>query len=489
MKKRTILGLLALSSILQAHSSEPLMVSTKGMGSFFHKIEDFFHKPASLVSGISLPAPVLFDVNILSPFQMLFRETVSFTHSTNNALCSLAQNVMQEAEEELYTLEQASERFIEEIQLGGTYLMHKILLETLDVDLEKLIPEFMSIHQYIATLQQRVTELTTAPIIDQLQDLLTLVETTQEKAERIQQEGLVKLSAQLASSALFGTHYPLVDCFNELYAVYPTVIQKIDRLYLRETGLVTHSIFNLSSELIEQLIFFHESAGKIGTLFIHDGLISTLDISKNRIRKLGNALEFVTSTQPLIVVAPPTTTDALIQILQSCVWGDGLKLRPLVMKEIDNALKIAEPLVAQIEPYTQRLEQFTLLVTDLPSRLHANFLNLLRESPAHNIPRSPLLLLELLEEEVAAIREELHMVIAQPINLTHQLCTLLTISSRLLTYTNSFMGSTKELPFIHPDIIRGLGFVAEDVNGLSTIIVQLMDEIDQFKLLHRGKMI
>ena len=489
MKKRTILGFLALSSILQAHNSEPLLASTKGMSSFFHKIEDFFQKPAALVSSISLPAPVLFDVNILSPFQMLFRETVSFTHSTNNALCSLAENIIQEAEDQFYTLEQASERFIEEIQLGGTYLMHRILLETLEVDLDKLIPEFMSIQQYIARLQQRVTELTTAPILTQLQDLLTLVETTQEKAERIQKEGLMRLTSQLAANAIFGTHYPLVDCFNELYAVYPTVIKKIDGLYLREIGVVTHSIFNLSSELIEQLIFFHESAGKIGTIFIHDNLISTLDISKNRIRKLGNALEFVTSTEPLIVVAPPTTTDALLQILQSCVWGDGLKLRPLMLQEIDNALKIADPLVAQIDPYTQRLERFTSLVTELPSRLHANFLNSLRESPGHNIPRSPLLLLELLEEEVAVIREELHIVIAQPINLTHQLGTLLTISTRLLTYTNSFMGSTKKQPFIHPDIIRGLGFVAEDVDGLSTIIVQLMDEIDKFKLLHRGKMI
>lgn len=484
MKKAVImLSLLSLS--ISAQDELLYKYPHRTMSNFYEKIKNFFHVP-EIKPTVALEAITVAGSTLLSPFQALFRQTISFTSKTNNILCSIAETVVDETKERYYTLEQAIERFIEEIQEGGTFLINRALIETLDVDLEQFVPTLISIHQYVNELQQTISKLQNAAIIPQIEQLISLIETTQQNALDLQKAGILSLSADLASYALFSSPSPLVDKFRQLYNVYPVAIEKVEELPIIQTGLIVHSAFNLSSELIEKIVQLHDASGKIGDIFVHGELIHTLDVFKNQIRKLGNAIEFVTSTQPLIVVAPPTTTSALLQILQNCVWRGGLSLRPLVEKEIEHAVSIGEPMIKQIEAYIERVEHFLPLITHLPDRLHVNFVAALKKDPLKNIPESPLLLLELFEAEIIALKKELNAIVDQPIIFVHQLCDLLNCSVKLLSYTNTFMGSSEEQPFIHRDVVRGLGFIAQDADMLCNTIKELIKALDCFKLLHNG---
>ncbi len=436
------------------------------ISSFFEKEE----KPAA-----AKPEP---EVDI-SPFQKLFRHTISFTTNTANVLTDFASHIIDEAKEKLYTVEQAADRFIGRIEDAGSTIIKTMLNQTLDVDLDLLIPSLQKIRAYIRKIQKTVPLLKGAAIRPQIDDLLTYLETTQKNAIDIQKAGMMKLSAKLASSVMFGKEHKLVNQFKQLYGVYPTAIEKINDFKINEAGNIAHRTFNNASELVEQMVFLHDATGKIGHILIDDALVHPLDSLKNKIRKLGNAVEFVTSTQPVVVVAPPTTTDALLEILKTFIWRGGLSLKEVATEKVEHLIALIKPIEGQIKPLVKKLKNFRQVLSEFQPRLHKQFVAKLKESPLTNIPLAPKVLLDLLEQEIEIVKSKLVGIAHASLVLVYHVSDGIALCSSLLECINQFMGATTEKPFIHRDIIRGVGFVAEDSVAFRTTIINITEALKE----------
>ena len=453
------------------HSVESLWGSIQtSINSFFEPKED----------APDTSQPEVQEEKDLSLFQQLFRNTITFTNNTANSLSAFAQKVMDEAKESILTIEDAADRFIGQVEDAGSAVMKKILNETLDVDLDLLFPSIDRIQNYITKLQRSVPKLENAPIKSQIEDMIDYLEHAQQNALSIQKAGIPKLMGKLASNALFDKKHKLVTQFKELYAVYPTVIGKVNDLHINETGKIAHTMFNNSSELVEQVLLLHNSTGKIGLILVDEGLVRPLDSLKNQVRKLGNAVEFVTSTEPVIVVAPPTTADALLEILKTFIWRGGFSLKDVALEKVERLMGLVDPIEHQINAVIENVQTLQPLMGDMPTRLHKNFVSKLKESPLTTIPLAPKILLDLLEEEIEQIKSSLSMLLHKSLVLIYHIADGVSVSSSLLDCVNTFMGATKDQPFIHNDIVRGVGFIAEDTVGFRTVLINVMEALKEY---------
>ena len=480
MKKYFVGAIILSFSLCAAHDIPDRFLGqsvTAVWGNIHASIASFFekeNKPNVLVA----PKPEI-ETDI-SPFQKLFRQTISFTNNTANVLTDFALHIIDEAKEKLYTVDQAADRFIGRIENAGSALMKTMLNQTLDVDLDLLMPSLQKIRAYIRKLQKTVPLLQESTLRSQVEDLLAYLEITQKNAVDIQEAGMMQLSAKLASSVMFGKEHTLVNQFKQLYDVYPTTIEKINDLKINEAGKIAHTAFNNASELVEQMVLLHDSTGKIGRIFIDDALVHPIDSLKNKIRKLGNAVEFVTSTEPVVVVAPPTTTDALLEILKTFVWRGGFSLKEVATEKVEHLVALIKPIEKQIKPLVKKLKNFRQILSEFQPRLHKQFVAKLKESPLTNIPLAPKVLLDLLEQEIEIVKSKLVGMLYSSLVLVYHVSDGIAICSSLLECINQFMGATAEEPFIHRDIIRGVGFVAEDSVAFRTTLINVTEALKEF---------
>ncbi len=314
----------------------------------------------------------------------------------------------------------------------------------------------------------------------QIQELIDYLNVTQQNALVLQKAGILKLSSKLSSAAMFGKEHKLVNTFKQLYNVYPTVIDKIGRLPINDIGKIAHSVFNNSSELIEQILLLHNSTGKIGHILLNDALARPLDHLKNQVRKLGNAMEFVTSTEPVIVLAPPTTTEALLEILKTFIWRGGFSLKDIALEKVEKLVALINPLENQIQSIIENVKNFQVVLKKFQPRLHKLFVTKLKESPLTTIPLAPKVLLDLLEQEIEIVKNKLVVMLHKSMVLIHQISDGVSISASLLDCIDKFMGATREKQFIHEDIIRGIGFIAEDTVGFTTIIINITEALKEY---------
>lgn len=482
--KKLFLAALFLSSSLYAHNLPDRFLgqSATAIWSTIHgNITSFFEPKEESLS----PAPpeIIEAISNPSPFQMLFRQTISFTNNTSNALTNVAAHVLDEAKEKLYTVDQAADYFIQKIENSGSTLMKSLLQETLDFDLDLLMPSFSKIKRHIHHLRQTIPRMKHAAVVEQVNQLIAYLESVQKTASTLQKAGIAKVSAKLASHAVTSKEHPLVANFNTLYSVYPTTITKLNELRIPAAGHIAHQAFNSSSELIEQIVLMHDSAGKIGSVLIDDALVHPLDILKNQVRKLGNAAEFVTSTRPLIVVAPPTTSDALLEILKTFIWRGGFTLKNTAQEKITELNSLIAPIKAQVKLLTKRAHNFKLVMAEFQPRLHAQFVARLKESPLLNIPIAPKILFDLLEQEIEIVKSKLIVMMRASLALTYRISRVIGIGSSLLECINHCMGATDDQPFIHRDIIRGVSFISQDTVGFSNIIINVTEALKEYNPL------
>ncbi len=477
MKKLYVVASFFISFSLCAHDIPDRFLGqsvTAVWGNIHASITSFFEKEEKLAA--PTPEP---EVDI-SPFQKLFRHTISFTTNTANILTDFASHIIDEAQEKLYTVEQAADRFIGRIEDAGSTIMKTMLHQTLDVDLDLLMPSLQEIRAYIHKLQKTVPLLQESALKSQVDDLLAYLEITQKNAANIQKAGMMKLSAKLASSVMFNKEHKIVNQFKQLYGVYPTAIEKINDLKINDAGNIAHAAFNNTSELVEQMVLLHDSTGKIGHILIDDALVLPLDGLKNKIRKLGNAIEFVTSTKPVVVVAPPTTTDALLEILKTFVWRGGVSLKEVATEKVEHLIALIKPIEKQIKPLVKKLKNFRQVLSEFQPRLHKQFVAKLKESPLINIPLAPKVLLDLLEQEIEIVKSKLVVMLHSSLVLVYYVSDGIAVCSSLLECINQFMGATAQEPFIHRDIIRGVGFVAEDSVAFRTTLINVTEALKEF---------
>ncbi len=474
--KKNIIILLFASLSLAAHDIPDRFLG-QSVSSAWHSIhgniKSFFEKREKQPE----QKPTLHD---LTPFQKLFRQTISFTHNTKNVLSTVAEHILDEVTEKMYSIEQAADAFIARIEDAGEDIMQEILQETLDVDLDELMPCLDRIYTYIHQLKRTAPRLKKAQVLTQINSLMKYLEATQAHAANIQKEGIAQLSVQLASSALSSQKHPLVTSFEHLYGAYPAVVEKINDLKITEAGAIAHSAFNNSSEMVEQVVLLHSSTGSIGRVLIDAPLVHPLDSLKNQIRKLGNALEFVTSTHPVIVVAPPTTTAALMEILKTFVWRGGFSLKEVATEKIERLVGLTSPIKKQVQLLSRRLKNFQQIVAEFKPHLHGRFIAKLKESPLTAIPIAPKVLLDLLEQEIELVKSKLVVIMHASLVLTYRLSDAIALCSSLLGCVNECMGATDDQQFIHRDIIRGIGFVAQDSVGFTNIIINVTEALKEY---------
>ncbi|EKD48616.1 MAG: hypothetical protein ACD_64C00224G0004 [uncultured bacterium] len=479
--KKLIFSAFLITTSLSAHEIPDRFLgqSVSAIWTTIHaNITSFFEPKEHQVS--PPPPETLEQPTVLSPFQKLFRQTISFTHNSANVLTNLASQIINEAKEKMYTTEQATDRFIQHIEHAGRSFMKTMLYQTLNVDLNRMMPSLKIIKTYMHRLQNTVPHLEQAELMPQIQELISYLEQTRETAAALQKIGVAKVSAKLAAHSFSSKEHPVVTQFKKLYATYPSLITRINNLKIPAAGAIAHNAFNTSSELIEQIIFLHDSTGKIGPVLIDDALIKPLDSLKNQVRKLGNAAEFATSTRPVIVVAPPTTSAALMEILATYIWRSGFSLQEIAQEKIRQLTSLISPIKQQVTLLKHRISNFKHMLASFQHRLHAQFVAQLKENSLVNIPLAPQLLLNLLEKEVELLKSQLIIMMHASLALTYRISHGIGLSSSLLECMNQYMGATDEQPFIHRDIIRGVQFVAQDTAGFTNIIINVVEALKEY---------
>ncbi len=468
--------IVSISGSLAAHTMQDRFIT-----SFWHNIQTSIESHFSSEKKPSPTKPCATHSELpMNAFQKLFRETITFTHDTRNILTEFAHEIIVEIKEKMLSAEEAMNRFIEKIEHGGTSIMKRILSQTLAVDLDVLIPSLHTIQEKIATLQNDIPLLNQSTLKAQAEKLIHYLHITQSDAQYLQHAGITALTSSLASHLIFGTEDILVTKFHELYHVYPTVIEKVNELKIKDAGLIVHNLFNTSSELVEDIIALHNATGKIGKIMVDDALIYPLEGLKNQIRKLGNSIEFVTSSEPVIVVAPPNSTKALLELLKTCMWSGGIALKDSALQSAQQLQKHIEPIMAKLNPLLKETKMLQRHINDMPAIIHTHFVNTLKASPAFNIPIAPTIALDALEKEIQQIKSEIIQLFHSSLFLIYHSAEAIRIGSELLSYINQFMGATKEQPFINHDIIRGIGFIAEDAVGFTTIVINISDALKAY---------
>lgn len=403
----------------------------------------------------------------LSSFQKRFRSVVHPIDSEDSILAAAMEHAIQEANRSIFSVHELSKTFLKELESAGTDYIKKIMKQTLDVNVDSLKPAVSGIKKHIIALQQTLMPIEHLALKGQLEELSSYFFEMKDQVELLINSNFIRISAAITSGSFTGIDKELVLAFKKLFNVYPTLIKTVNKLKIKEAGLLAQHSFNESSELLEQVVILHSAAGKLGKVLIHDSLIKPIDVVKNHIRRLGNSIEFTASTSPVIVVAPPTTYGALLELFKTVAWGPGIYLKPMVEKEVELAVTLAQDMINKIEPISRYAYELESVAQNLPIAIQRDFTQAIKNSPLIQIPRAPQLLLEIVEYHIAKLKRRLNKSVTLASLLTQELSMLIASSSTLLSYVNQYMGATTEKPFVNNDIVRGIGFIAEDVDTLS----------------------
>ena len=490
MKKITFVCIAAYSiSCFQPVQAAPLTENVKQtIQKFLTMIHSYFQKPItqskpSEVKPLIFAPPKEIDPATLSPFQTFFRHTITFANYGKDMLSKAALAVIEKGKQGMLSTKQAGDQFIADLEKSGKYFIKHALQETLDVNLDQLVPSIEKVEEYIGRLQKAIEPLQHVRLIGQIETLIEYAQTVKQNALDLQHAGIIKVSAALAASSLIGYEQELAVKFKQLYHVYPTLIEEINNLKIAGPGIITQSIFNRVSELIEHVINLHSSTGKIGKILVQNDLINPLDTVKNQARKLGNAIDFTTRIKPVIVVAPPTTYAALIEILKTFIWRDGTNLVPIVMEDMEKIAELLKSLERKIQPLIKKLQALQTIASTIPDRIQEQFIAAIKANPLLNIPTAPLLLREILEENIHTIKLQLNSALSKSVSIISELSLMLKTSAHLLPYINEFMGATEDEPFVNPEIIRGIGFIAQDSKDISETMLKIKEGLANFSVL------
>lgn len=435
-----------------------------------HNINTFF-----IPHSISIAA----DSN-LSVFQKLFRQTVTFTQNSTNYLTELAQATLEKSKEQMLSLEEVAQHFIHTLEKSGNDGMKLLLQQTLDVDLDALLPTISNIQTHLSALNNNIPALEKSTVQPEIYELLNYLDITHANALSLQKAGISSTASSLTAYAMSGKEDNLTKAFMHMYYAYPTIISHINALHIPQAGLIAHTIFNISSELIEQITLMHQASGKIGSILVDKALVHPLDILKNKVRKLGNSLEFVTSTQPIIVISAPSTHDMLLEILKTFLWRGGFSLKSVALDKIERIMAIKKPMELQIQKMMTHMQTLYQTSSQWKDRLQRQFIAALKESPLTNIPQAPKILLDLLENETAILKTELSNVLFDSLVLVHQISDGVALCSSLFDCINKCMGATARHPFINRDIVRGLEFISEDVLSFTNSIINVREALKEY---------
>ncbi len=449
------------------------------------KLKDYFHQVFGFVPSSSpfQPEEPIEPENVpLSPFQQLFRSTITITNQASNILTNTANSVIAHAQKAHLSSAQVADQFIHDLQAIHHAFMTQALKETLDIDFTLVTSSFNAIHTYGTRLQKAIAPLEKVRLKNQLMVLTDYLAHIQKNIGDLKQAGIVKVSAALAAQALTGYEQKLVTQFKEVYTAYPTIIEHINNFKIAGPGKIMQSVFNRASELIEQIIVLHQSAGKIGTILVQKELIEPLNTIKDNLRKLGNAIDFTTTTKPLIVTSPPTTYEALVTILRNFTFEEGFQIKDLVMQDITTLTNLSETLHHKIHLLIPAVATLRASGETIIQRIQEQFMGTIKAAPARTIPRAPFLLREIVEAQVTAIKQQLNTILHYSALSINNLSEMLATTAHFLPYINQCMGATIETPFVNPTIIRGLDFIAEDTQHVSSTIEKINEGIENYSL-------
>lgn len=475
MKKYLALFFVCIAADISAHSIPSLSSLTTKAHQTFANIKELFHPNANgEKQELVFELPSRSNVSSLSTFQKQFRSVIQ-PIDDEDAILSLAMEItMHEANRSIFSIYDLSKTFLSELETAGTDYIKKIMKQTLDVDIDSLTPAVDNIKKHLLALQHALKPIEQLALKAQLEKLSNYFFETKDLVDKLMNSNFLRISDSLnvltmddSTDSLPDATRSLVTTFKKLFNIYPTLINEINKLKIKEAGLLAQHSFNESSELLEQVVLLHTAAGKLGQVLIQDSLIKPIDIVKNRIRRLGNSIEFTTSSSPIIVVAPPTTYAAMVELFKTFAWGPGIYLKPMVEKEAELAVTISKDMISKLKPITAHALQLENITNELPGTIQRDFIQAIKESPLVQIPRAPQLLLEVVEYHIAKLKRRLNKTVTLISLLTQELSMLISSSSTLLGYINQYMGATTERPFINNDIVRGIGFIAEDVDTLS----------------------
>lgn len=426
------------------------------------------------------PTPV--DTTTLSPFQQFFRKTITVTQETKNLVAATARHIIDQSRGTYLSAQQIGEKFISDLMTANKNFVTQTIKDTMHIDLALLLPALQAIQEHSVRLQKSITPLERIRIKNQIIALTNYLALIQKNITDLQQAGIVKVSAAIAAKALTGYEQDLVKKFNEVYTAYPKIIEHINNFKIAGPGKIMQSAFNRASELIEQVIILHQSTGTIGSILVQKEIIEPLKELKNHLRKLGNTIEYTTTTHPIIVVAPPTTYDALLAILKTFVFDEGFQIRNLVMQDITTLNNLYITLNHKIQLLLPALTALQQDTATLPKHIEDQFITSITAAPLRAIPRAPMVLYEIVEAQFASIKKQLNFILNKSALCIKNLSDMLGTTAHFLPYINQCMGATEQTPFVNPKIIRGIDFIAEDTGQISTIIDAINDGIENYSL-------
>lgn len=462
---------------------KPYHLSEK-LNSFKHTIASHFHKP-HLHGHNEKPKPSYNKPELahLNPFQKFFRDTIAFTQNTKNIFTDALEDLEQEAKQGLHSIETIGHAFIEKLESKNKQFINIALQQAFDINLEFIRPSIKGIITDINRIQHALFELSNAQFFGELDTSITMIQQINEDAEDLQTAGILAVTSALASQTILNKEEKLVEKIYNIYNLYPLAINTIDTIHLPDIGIKGQHITNAISELCEKIIIVHDNLGLVGSILVEQELLEPIDVLKNKVRKLGNSIDFTLSLQPIIIAAPPTTLQATVQLLQSCVFNNGITVQKLLRNDLEKAMNIAKLLLNKKPIILTQIKTLLALSESIIEIIQNDFKEKIRTNPLTTIPVAPQVLLEIVEHNTGIIKTRLHTLISMSLNCMNHIAHLLSLSGSMMKCTNQLMGSTDEIPFINPRIMKGVSYIGEDLDELRTVMRYANIALQRFTLL------
>ncbi len=406
----------------------------------------------------------------LSLFQQLFRESITYTHHKTNIFINALYELQQDASANLISFEKIGDTFITKLQAQKRLFITTAFEQILDVDLNMITPLIQEIYRSLEAITASINALEKTTLKHQSTHLAQLLTTLQSDIKYCQGKPIATLIAIASLPSSTGKEKNIKGALKRIHNIYPEIISSINNLELEVMGNTLQTITNTISVLLEKLVLLHRASGALGKILIEPELVTPIDILKNNIRKIGNTIEFTMATKPLIVIAPPSTHEAVVEIIKTFVLHDGIDIYATITKEITMINTQISSIMTMKKPLTSQMISLKKESLNMPETIQTSFIQTIIANPTYAIPRAPQVLLELLEQRIEQIKKNIQATIINSIDCIERISVILFVSSSLCDYTGRLMGATPDKPFFNPQIVKGLGYLAEDILDMNATI-------------------
>jgi len=451
----------------------------------------------------------------VSPFQRFFRNTVQISQAGLQYLQQMYQQIKEQVVEgAIRTKEAAAEKFIALIEQGKSFTA--LIQEVLSINLQKVKDAFAATKEKLNTLVTSIKEakaLTfgrqsfTGQTLDLIKYLKEIIDTVHiikplepppgysplKRLARIKGQKLSYLEKmlQVRTDEWKKGRIPKEQVqeiaddiriknfirLSNLNSIYPTLVEKINGLNLKQVGHAARKVTRGLKALIDAALWIHQEAGKIGILISQKNAQGSLKALGRKIEQLGENIQVATNVDKVIQTEKVTTPDlagALVDAASSKSFQFLRKNWQVTRASIEKLLTI-DRIADEI---TLALRHFSRDLRAIGASAKKEFLDTLKANPLRGIPHAATILRLALEHSVETARNSFKTLIDRSLTL---LTTAQEMAPNLYAMLYALNGYMKHVSVHNNELIN-----SQFLHGLQKIVTDLNETTNTAETLSKN---